>query len=97
MPKKSEDLSTQVEVTSSRHFEPVEKSKEENLVKRTCRELGITQKELAEKIGVHDVTVRNWSSKGDIPEYFINHLNLLIEYNKEIEFKNKFKEMLNFL
>jgi transcriptional regulator with XRE-family HTH domain len=70
---------------------------EENLVKKTCRELGITQKELAEKMGVHDVTVRNWSSKGEIPEYFINHLNLLIEYKKEIEFKNKFKEMISFL
>jgi predicted transcriptional regulator len=28
---------------------------EENLVKKTCKELGITQKELAERIGVAPV------------------------------------------
>ncbi|EJF06525.1 Helix-turn-helix protein [Thiovulum sp. ES] len=72
-------------------------NKEENLVKKTCRELGITQKELAERIGVHGGTVRAWSSKGEIPEYFINHLNLLINYHKEIQFKNKFREVLTYL
>jgi DNA-binding XRE family transcriptional regulator len=37
--------------------------KEENLVKKTCRELGITQKELAEKIGVNPRTITNWSNE----------------------------------
>jgi DNA-binding XRE family transcriptional regulator len=37
--------------------------KEENLVKKTCRELGITQKELAERIGVSTTTVMRWSTK----------------------------------
>ena len=36
--------------------------KEENLVKKTCRELGITQKELAERIGTHDTTIAKWIS-----------------------------------
>jgi transcriptional regulator with XRE-family HTH domain len=36
---------------------------EENLVKKTCRELGITQKELAEKIGVNPKTLSNWQNK----------------------------------
>jgi transcriptional regulator with XRE-family HTH domain len=75
----------------------LKENSEENLVKKTCRELGITQKQLAEKMGVHSGTVRAWSSKGEIPEYFIKHLNLLINYNKEIQFKNKFKEALAFL
>ena len=52
---------------------------EENLVKKTCKELGITQKELAEKIGVHDVTVRSWTSKGKIPKIARNFMNLLLE------------------
>ncbi|EJF07625.1 putative transcriptional regulator [Thiovulum sp. ES] len=38
-------------------------NKEENLVKKTCRELGITQKELAEKIGVNPKTISNWQTK----------------------------------
>jgi transcriptional regulator with XRE-family HTH domain len=67
---------------------------EENLVKKTCRELGITQKELAEKLGVNDGTVRNWASSGNIPIYMINHINLLINYNYEVQFKIKFKELI---
>ena len=35
--------------------------KEENLVKKTCRELGITQKELAEITGVSQTTVFRWN------------------------------------
>jgi transcriptional regulator with XRE-family HTH domain len=62
-------------------------NKEENLVKKTCRELGITQKELAEKIGVHDVTVRNWTSKGKIPKIAKNFMELLLEK----------KELLNYV
>ncbi len=38
-----------------------EVEKEENLVKKTCRELGITQKELAEMIGVSPKTVSDWT------------------------------------
>jgi DNA-binding XRE family transcriptional regulator len=37
---------------------------EENLVKKTCRELGITQKELAEKIGVSPHTITRWNKDG---------------------------------
>jgi DNA-binding XRE family transcriptional regulator len=37
--------------------------KEANLVKKTCRELGITQKELAEKIGVTPHTISRWSKE----------------------------------
>jgi transcriptional regulator with XRE-family HTH domain len=70
---------------------------EENLVKKTCKELGITQKELAEKIGVHYVTVRSWTSKGNIPEMAKNFMTLLVQYNNEIQFKNKFKEMVALL
>jgi len=38
--------------------------KEENLVKKTCKELGITQKELAETVGVSQTTVFRWNTKG---------------------------------
>lgn len=42
--------------------------KEENMVKKTCKELGLTQKELAEKLKINDVTVRGWSSKNNPTE-----------------------------
>ena len=33
----------------------------ENIVKKTCKELGITQKELAERMGVTETSVTNWA------------------------------------
>jgi len=33
----------------------------ENIVKRTCKELGITQKELAKDIGVSEDAVSKWA------------------------------------
>jgi DNA-binding XRE family transcriptional regulator len=47
---------------------------EENLVKKTCRELGITQKELAEKIGVSERTISTWA-KGK----FDLHIRVLLK------------------
>ena len=82
------------EIKNTEQKEGNSKRSEENLVKKTCRELGITQKELAERIGVNSGTVRNWSSNNIIPQNIMNHLNLLVEYNKEVEFKKKFKELI---
>ena len=66
-----------------------------NLVKKTCKELGITQKELAEKIGVHDVTVRNWTSKGNIPEIAKNFMILLVEKKELVNYVSKMKNFVN--
>ncbi len=56
---------------------------EENLVKKTCRELGITQKELAERIGISEKTVNNWANnRVEMPKNFNRLINLLeIESN----------------
>ena len=67
---------------------------DENIVKRTCKELGITQKELAERLGVNDGTIRKWASQTEPPEWGVKFLELLIK-NKELEekynlFKNAF-------
>ena len=67
--------------------------KEENIVKKVCKELGITQKELAERMGVNDVTVRNWSSKGNIPDWAIKFMDLLLEYEKVKEKADKAKQI----
>ncbi len=58
----------------------------ENFVKNVCKKLGITQKELAKKMGVNDVTVRTWSSKGNVPEWAIKFMNCLLK-KKECETK----------
>jgi DNA-binding XRE family transcriptional regulator len=59
-------------------------NKEENLVKKTCRELGITQKELAEKIGVSQNTVSTWKNNNQIPNLAMKVFELL-KSQKECE------------
>ncbi len=71
---------------------------EENLIKKTCKELGITQKELAEAIGVSEGTLNNTSSTGKITKQMEKSLELLKEnykMKKDFEIINKFKELLN--
>jgi predicted transcriptional regulator len=65
--------------------------KEENLVKKTCRELGITQKELAEKMGVTERTLSRHATSKEIPKNIVNHLTLLIEDKNKTNIINSFK------
>ncbi len=65
-----------------------EVEKEENLVKKTCRELGITQKELAEIMGVSKTTLSDWSvGKTPISKLGLKTLELLIIEKEFINFK----------
>ena len=52
---------------------------EENLVKKTCRELGISQKELAEIMGYSTTSIYKWSNGSKIPKNGIKTLNILRE------------------
>ena len=49
-----------------------------NIVKETAKELGMTQKELAQYIGVHEDTMSKWS-RGvvDVPKWAIKLFELL--------------------
>lgn len=65
----------------------------ENIIKKVCNELGITQKELAEILKVNDGTIRQWSSKGEVMANVEVTLNLLIENNK---LKKQLEKLKNF-
>jgi len=66
---------------------------QENLVKKTCRELGITQKELAKQIGISDRTVSNWANnKVKLPNNF-NRLIQLLEIERNF---NQIKSAVNY-
>jgi predicted transcriptional regulator len=70
-------------------------NKEENLVKKTCRELGITQKELAEKIGFSTTSIYKWSNGSKIPKNAIKTLDILTELqNIKIEYEEFRKQVL---
>ena len=65
-----------------------------NIVKLTCKELGITQKELASLMGVNDGTPAQWSSKGDIPEMAKRFMETLVEYKNTKDKLNRVTKAL---
>lgn len=72
--------------------------KEENIVKKVCKELNITQKELAEMLDVPQGTVNRWASSNDIPKMAYLALTQMIKL-KEFEeaqnnLSNAFKTLL---
>lgn len=70
---------------------------EENIVKKVCKELDITQKELADMLEVGTSTVSQWG-KGDIPKMAQLALEQMLEIKdlKEKITKIKdFKQLLN--
>lgn len=69
--------------------------KQENIVKRACKELGITQKELADKLGASEGTVRNWSSSNELPQWAINFIEVLKENQKNKEIADTVKKLIN--
>jgi len=69
----------------------------ENIVKKVCRKLGITQKELAEMLEVKPSAVSNWNS-GKIPkmvEILLNQMLELKECKEKLKKLQDFKKLLN--
>ena len=60
--------------------------KEENLVKKTCKELGITQKELAEMMGVSRQTVNNWANERAKTPKILEKLNYLLQIEEKYNY-----------
>lgn len=54
----------------------------ENIIKKTCKELGLTYSQLGEVIGVKEQSLRNMSSSNKITEQVEQSINLLIENYK---------------
>lgn len=69
----------------------------ENIIKKVCSELGLTQKELAEKMGASEGTIRNWSSSKELPQWALNFIETLLEHKKDREIATKFKELINLI
>ncbi len=63
--------------------------KEENLVKQVCKEYGITQIELAEKLDIPRGTISRWVSTDNMPKTAELALELMLK-NKELETKLDF-------
>jgi predicted transcriptional regulator len=55
---------------------------EENLVKKTCKELEITQKELAKLTGFSETVISRWNRGAKLAQSTKQHFELLIENKK---------------
>lgn len=70
---------------------------DENLIKKTCKELGLTYRELAERIGYGEGAIKNSASSGDISEPMKKAIELIARlHQKEQELKEfeGFKELI---
>ena len=66
----------------------LQEAMDDNIVKRVCKELGITQRELAERIGMSADSLRTLSAKGQISMQTEAAINLVLEnesLKKELE------------
>lgn len=61
-------------------------SEEQNIIKKTCKELGLTYKQLGEKIGVSESTLLSIASTGKISKQIETAVEL---YKKTIELEEK--------
>ncbi|WP_239389810.1 helix-turn-helix domain-containing protein [Campylobacter concisus] len=58
----------------------LQEAMDDNIVKRVCKELGITQRELAERIGVSQGMPAKWAMEATPPpQWAIVSMNLLLE------------------
>ena len=76
------------ELEEQRIISKLEEQNNENIVKRVCKELGITQRELAERIGMSADSLRTLSAKGQISTQTEAAINLVLEnenLKKELE------------
>lgn len=65
-----------------------------NLIKDTCKALGITQKELACQIGVHEMTMSQWSrGVREIPLWAEKLFNLMQKESASSELAKKVIEL----
>ena len=71
--------------------------KKDNLIKKTCKEFGLTYRELGEAIGYSESALNNASRQDKISEPMQKSLEMFSKINlleKEIQNQNDFKEAL---
>ncbi|MDR1461456.1 MAG: transcriptional regulator [Campylobacteraceae bacterium] len=69
----------------------------ENIVKKTCKELGITYKELGEKIGYSEGALKTASSTGNISEPMKKAIELYLEILRLKEVLTDFKTLTSII
>jgi len=63
-------------------MEKINGTENENLIKKICRELEITQKQLAKQTKFSETVISRWSKGSKISESAKNHFHILMENKK---------------
>ena len=72
-------------------------SEEQNIIKKTCKELGLTYAQLAEEIGYSEPAIKKAIANDNISEPMKKAIELYLEnleLKKELENSNKIKQTL---
>ena len=69
----------------------------DNIVKRLCKEMGITQKELAKVLEVPEGTVSSWAVRDEIPRLGKKAIEFYIENRKKDEVIQSYKNFVELL
>lgn len=70
----------------------LQEAMDDNIVKRVCKELGITQRELADRMGVSQNMPATWSSGAEPSNMAVKFMELLINHEKTKRQLDKFKQ-----
>jgi transcriptional regulator with XRE-family HTH domain len=71
--------------------------KDENIVKKVCKELNVNQRELGEMLDVPAGTISRWASTDDIPKMAKLALELLLENDQYKKGTNALKTAFKLL
>ncbi len=75
----------------------ISKKKKENVVKKVCKELGITQKNLANILEVPEGTVSSWAVKNEIPRLGKKAIEFYIEKQRNQQIVDSYKSFVTLL
>ena len=73
------------------------KKTKSNVVKELCKELNITQKNLAELLEVPEGTVSSWAVKNEIPRLGKKAIEFYVQSRKNQEIVDSYKSFINLL
>jgi len=97
--KNSDNSRLQMESKAMSMVKPPRKAKKikRNVVKDVCRELSITQKNLAEILEVPEGTVSSWAVKNEIPRLGKKAIEFYIQNRKNQEVVDSYKNFVRLL
>jgi len=90
------DINSQKEMLKEPKPAP-KRAKKTNVVKEVCKELGITQKNLAEILEVPEGTISSWAVKNEIPRLGKKAIEFYIENSKNKKIVESYKAFVTLI